>query len=144
MATVTSTFEFPSVDDRPDASVLIYDGHCKFCRANIRWISAIDEGKVAYISLHDPFVKDRWPELSHEQLMKHIYLIDGDQKYPGAAAFKQLSRKLKMLWPIMPLMHIPFSLPVWQFFYNKVARIRYRFGRIEDDCENGACSVHFD
>ena len=144
MATVTqSTADFPTLDERPDAYVLIYDGHCKFCRANVRWISSVDQGKVAYVSLHDPIVAQRWPDLTHEQLMEHLYIIDGNDKYAGAAAFRFLSRKLVAFWPLMPLMHIPGSLPLWQFGYDRVASIRYRFGRIED-CENGSCQVHFD
>ena len=143
MSTVETIPDFPTLDERPDAYVVIYDGHCKFCRANVRWISAIDQGKVAYVSLHDPIVEERWPELSHEQLMDHLYLINGEDKYAGAAAFRFLSRKLVAFWPIAPLMHIPCSLPLWQFFYDRIARIRYRFGKI-DDCENGTCRVHFD
>ena len=142
-APAVATADFPTMQDRPDAFVMIYDGHCKFCRANIRWISAIDQGRIAYVSLHDPIVRERWPELSYEQLMEHLYLVDGEDKYPGAAAFRFLSRNLVALFPIAPLMHIPGSLRVWQYMYDCVARIRYRFGRIED-CENGTCSVHFD
>lgn len=143
MATVEKTPDFPTLEERPGAYVVIYDGHCKFCRANVRWISAIDQGKVAYVSLHDAIVKERWPELTYEQLMDHLYLIDGDDKFPGAAAFRFLSRKLVALWPLAPVMHIPRSLPLWQFCYDRISRIRYRFGKI-DDCENGSCSIHFD
>lgn len=143
MSTATVPAEFPTIAERPHAYVVIYDGQCKFCRANVKWISAIDQGKVSYISLHDPEVAERWPELTHEQLMKHLYLVDGDDKYRGAAAFRFLSRKLVALWPIMPVMHIPGSLPLWQFIYDQIARIRYRFGKI-DPCESGTCSVHFD
>ncbi len=143
MSTVeTKAADFPTLDERPDAYVMIYDGYCKFCRANLRWISAVDQGKVSYVSLHDAVVAERWPELSHEQLMEHLYIIDGEDKYAGAAAFRFLSRKLVALWPLMPLMHIPGTLPLWQFCYNKVSRIRYRFGRI-DACEDGTCKVHF-
>lgn len=141
-ATINSA-DFPTLAERPDGYVVIYDGHCKFCRANVRWISAVDQGKVAYVSLHDPIVQERWPELSYQQLMDHLYLIDGEDKYPGAAAFRFLSRKLIALWPLAPIMHIPFSLPLWQFVYDRIARIRYRFGKT-DDCDNGSCSIHFD
>ena len=139
----TAPAEFPTPQARPHAYVMIYDGQCKFCRANVAWISAIDQGKVAYLSLHDPVVRQRWPDLTYEQLMKHLYLIDGDKKYAGAAAFRFLSRHLIALWPLAPVMHIPFSLPVWQFAYDRIARIRYRFGKV-DACDNEACSIHFD
>lgn len=134
---------FPTLADRPDAYVLIFDGQCRFCRANMRALAAIDEGRVAYISLHDPKVSERWPDLSHEQMMQRIYLVDDKgNKYGGAAAFRFLSRKLMGLWILAPLLHIPFSLPLWQFVYKWIAKIRYRFGRIEE-CEDGTCSLHF-
>ena len=126
----------------PDGYVLVFDGECRFCRANTRWIRAIDRNKIAYLSLHDQEVQERWPELTHEMLMEQIYLIDGDgQKHAGAAAFRFLSRKLPALRIMAPLLHIPGSLPVWQFAYKAIARIRYRFGRVEE-CD-GSCHLHF-
>ena len=146
MATISKERSFPAPTDRPGAKyVLIYDGHCRFCAANIQWISAVDQGRVAYLSLHDPEVQSRWPDLSYEQLMKHMYLIDLEtgSKYPGAAAFKFLSRKLVAFWPIAPLLHVPGTLPIWQFLYSRIARVRYSFGRIKEECD-GTCELHFD
>lgn len=144
MATAESNIaKFPTPSERPGAYVLIYDGHCKFCQANMRCLAAIDQGRVAYISLHDPMVAENWPELTYDQLMERIYLIDHQgHAHGGAAAFRFLSRKLMALWPLAPLLHIPGSLPIWQFAYKQIARIRYRFGRI-DECDNGSCAVHF-
>ena len=146
MAIASKERSFPTPVDRPGSRyVLIFDGHCRFCRANIQWIHAVDQGRVAYLSLHDPEVQSRWPELSHEQLMKRMYLIDlkSGAKYPGAAAFKVLSRKLMAFWPVSPLMHIPGSLPVWQYLYSCIARVRYSFGRVKEECD-GTCELHFD
>lgn len=134
---------FPTLAERPDAYVLIFDGQCRFCRANVRWIAAIDQGRIAYVSLHDPIVAERWPELTHEELMSQMYLIDDQgRKHPGAAAFRFLSRHLVGLWILSPFLHIPGSLPVWQFFYKRIARLRYRFGRL-DACDDDACELHF-
>ena len=75
--------------------------------------------------------------------MDRIYLVDNKgNKHGGAAAFRFLSRKLIALWILAPLLHIPYSLSLWQFVYKRIAKIRYRFGRIED-CEDGSCSLHF-
>ena len=146
MATVTSpTKTLPSPTERPNAYVLIFDGKCKFCWANVGSLAKIDQGKVAYLSLHDPIVAERWPKLTHEMLMDRIYLIDQqNNKLGGAAAFRFLSRKLIGLWLLAPLLHIPGSLPLWQFVYRCIAKVRYRFGRIEDECEDGTCHLHFE
>ena len=135
----------PSPSERPEADILIFDGQCRFCWAQMVRLHAIDTGGgLAYFSLHDPEVARRWPELSYEELMRHIYLVEanGDQ-HAGAAAFRLLSRKLRWLWWLAPIMHIPGSLPIWQFVYRQVARIRYRFGRVEE-CEGSTCSLHYE
>lgn len=141
-STTPTTMNFPTLEQRPDGYVLIFDGHCRFCQANMRWLAKIDQGLIGYVSLHDPVVRERWPELTYDQLMQQIYLIDHQgQKHGGAAAFRFLSRKLRGLWWLAPLLHIPGSLPLWQFLYKRIARIRYRFGRVEQ-CDDGTCSLH--
>ncbi len=144
-ATASAPVSLPSPADRPEADILIFDGECRFCRAQIRRLHAIDtRGRLAFLSLHDPETSRRWPELTYDELMDHMYLVDGSGgQHAGAAAFRYLSRKLPLLWWLAPLMHIPGSLPLWQFIYRQVARIRYRFGRVEE-CDKGSCSLHFD
>jgi predicted DCC family thiol-disulfide oxidoreductase YuxK len=131
--------------DAPEADILIFDGHCRFCLAQVRRIQACDGGhRIAFLSLHAPEVAERWPELSHDELMAHMVLIDhgSGRKHSGAAAFRFLTRRLPRLWLLAPLMHFPGSLPIWQFFYHQVAKIRYRFGRT-DECDEGTCHIHF-
>jgi predicted DCC family thiol-disulfide oxidoreductase YuxK len=75
--------------------------------------------------------------------MRHMVVVDqAGGRHRGAAAVRYLSRRLPSLWWLAPVMHIPFSLPLWQWMYQQVASRRYRFGRT-DDCTDGACSIHF-
>ena len=142
-ATDTSPAVLPTLADRPTGFVVIYDGHCRFCLANMRCLRKIDQGKIGYVSLHDPVVLERWPDLTHDELMKQIYLIDQrGGRHAGAAAFRFLSRHLAALWLLAPLLHIPGSLHFWQYLYRQVAMIRYRFGRTSN-CDGDACRVHF-
>jgi predicted DCC family thiol-disulfide oxidoreductase YuxK len=124
--------------------VVIFDGHCRICTAQVRRLARFDcRGRLAYLSLHDPEVARRWPELSHDELMQDMYVIDPQGgKHRGAAAFRYLSRRLRRLWWLAPVLHIPFSLPLWQWLYRQVANRRYRFGKTAD-CSEGTCSVHF-
>lgn len=132
-------------DHRPGSDVVIYDGQCRFCRGQVERLAQFDRrGRLSFLSLHDPRVTERFPDLTHEQLMEQLYLIEpGGDRHAGAAAIRYLSRKLPLLWPLAPFLHVPASLPVWQWLYQQVARRRYRWGKLANDCDSGSCDLHF-
>lgn len=132
----------PSMEQRPDAAVVIYDGFCSFCHAQMRILSRLDvAGSLAFLSLHDERSNELLPGMSYEEKMRAIALIDrlGNRHF-GAQAFRYLSRRLPLLWWLMPVMHIPGSLGLWEWLYQKIAVARYRFGRRE--CDGGTCELH--
>jgi len=149
MSTIAKTTEtpakphLPTPSERPSADVVIYDGHCAMCTKQVHRLTWWDcQGRLAYLSLHDPEVARRYPDLSHDAMMREMYVVDqSGGRHHGAGAIRYLTRRLRRLWWLAPLLHIPFSLPLWQWLYNFVARHRYWFGKI-DDCENGSCAVH--
>jgi len=133
----------PNPSDRPDADVVIYDGNCRMCTAQVRKLAWWDcQGKLSYLSLHDPEAARRYPDLTHDMLMEQMYVVDRQgSRYGGAAAFRYLSRRLRRLWWLAPLLNIPGSLPLWQWMYRQVAKRRYRFGKT-DQCGDEACRIH--
>jgi len=133
----------PDPDARPGAHVVIFDGDCRFCQAQVARLNRLDLGRrLAFLSLHDPRVAERYPDLSHEQLMAQMFVVDPQGgRHGGAMAIRYLSRHQPLLWPLAPLLHVPCSLPLWSWLYHEVAKRRYRWGRVSD-CENGACAVH--
>ena len=135
----------PTLDNLPDADVVIFDGHCRFCLAQVERIYRFDGGqRLAFVSLHDPVVAERWTDLTQQQLMDALYIIDQDgTRHSGAAAFRYLTRRLPKLWLLAPLMHIPFSLPLWQLGYHWIARQRYRWGKTVE-CDGAICKVHLE
>jgi predicted DCC family thiol-disulfide oxidoreductase YuxK len=134
--------DMPTPVDRPDADIVIYDGHCRFCRGAVSKLARFDPGgRLAYLSLHDPEVHRRWPDLEHDELMKQMLLVDRHGgRHWGAAAFRYCTRRLPTLWILAPLLHIPFSLPLWQFFYVQFAKRRYLFGKVQS-CDSGSCHI---
>jgi predicted DCC family thiol-disulfide oxidoreductase YuxK len=140
----TAKTHLPTPDERPNADVVIFDGHCRFCTGQVQRIHRWDGGgRLAFLSLHEPVVARRYADLSHDQLMQDMYVVDRQgRRHRGAAAFRYLSRRLPRLWWLAPVMHIPFSLPLWQFLYRRVANRRYWFGKT-DQCDDGTCAVHF-
>ncbi len=123
--------------------VVLFDGKCNFCRSQINILRRLDSRKrLEFVSLHDPHVADSYPNLTFDQLMEQMWIVTptGDT-LGGAYALRYLSRRLPILWPIAPLLHFPFSMPLWCFLYRQVAKRRYKIaGR---DCEEGGtCSLH--
>ncbi|MEQ8789373.1 MAG: DUF393 domain-containing protein [Pirellulaceae bacterium] len=143
-----SAVHLPTPEERPDADVVIYDGDCRFCTAGVRRITWFDRsGRVAFLSLHDPRVAEKYDDLTHEQLMEEMYVIDRHgNRHAGAAGFRYLTRRLPALWILAPLMHIPFSMPLWRWAYRQIARRRYLFGKNkkDDGCDGGTCHLHYD
>lgn len=134
----------PDPDDDPAADVVIFDGQCRFCRASVRQLKRFDccSGRLRYLSLHDPRVAERYPDLSHEALMEEMYVVSADgHRYGGSAAVRYLSRRLPLLWWAMPILHLPGSAGLWRWLYRQVAKRRYKLAG--KACEGDSCSVHF-
>jgi predicted DCC family thiol-disulfide oxidoreductase YuxK len=123
--------------------LVIYDGHCNFCCRQIDHLRRLDgRNRLRFISLHDPEVATNYPDLSFEQLMEQMWLIPAEGgRCGGADALRYLSRRLPVLWPLAPLMHLPGAMPLWRYLYKQIAKRRYRIaGR---NCEEGGtCSLH--
>jgi predicted DCC family thiol-disulfide oxidoreductase YuxK len=133
----------PDPDALSDADVVIYDGHCNFCRAQVNNLRRLDVGggRLAFISLHDPRVTDWYPDLTHQQMMDQMYVVDNKgRRYGGADAVRYLSRRLPLLWLAAPILHLPGTANLWRWLYRQVAKRRYKLAG--KSCENDVCSVH--
>jgi predicted DCC family thiol-disulfide oxidoreductase YuxK len=146
VATLANAPHLATPAENPEADIVIYDGHCKFCTAQVKNLARWDGcgRRLAFLSLHDPEVASRFPDLTYDQLMQEMYVIDRrGKRHAGADAFRYLTTRLPRLYVLAPLMHIPFSLPLWRWGYKQVAKHRYLFmGKSTDACENDACSIH--
>ncbi|MFM8378967.1 MAG: thiol-disulfide oxidoreductase DCC family protein [Planctomycetia bacterium] len=125
---------------KPAQDTVLYDGQCRFCQArvaNLRWL---DRGRrFEFLSLHDDRVARDFPEISRERLLEEMFVVDTTgHARSGATAVRYLSRRLPLLWPLAPLLHVPGSLPVWNWLYRLVARNRMR---LSGTCAEGTCRV---
>ncbi|MFZ4083542.1 MAG: thiol-disulfide oxidoreductase DCC family protein [Pirellula sp.] len=126
----------------PNTSVVLYDGHCKFCIGQVANLRRIDIfHRLCFVSLHEPMVSKLYPDLTHEQLMEQMWVISpSGKRYGGAYALRYLTRLLAILWPLAPMMHIPGLMPLWSWGYRAIANRRYQIaGR---NCPEGTCSLH--
>ena len=139
---------FKTQSDLPNADVVIFDGECVFCRKSVTMLNWwVSKDQLAYVSLHDPSVAELCPELTHDDMMKQIYLISREDgsRHAGAEAVRYLSTRSWKLWLAAPFLHFPFSMPLWQWMYQLIAKRRYLIAGKEEVCdEDGTCKVHFD
>lgn len=141
-----ATCNLPDPDAQPGSDVVIFDGDCNFCKSQVGTLRRLDRcgHRLAYLSLHDPRIAERYPDLTHDQMMQQMYVVDRKgNRHGGSEAVKYLSRRLPMLWPAMPILHIPGSAGLWRWVYGQVAKRRYQLAG-KSSCTNDACSVHYD
>lgn len=121
--------KLPDPDERPSSDVVIYDGQCRLCRASARLLDRFDRrGRLSFLPLQDERAKERYPDLSREDLERHVYAIErSGRRHAGAAAVRYLSRALPPLWPLAPALHFPGSMPFWRWFYHQVSSRRHLF-----------------
>src|SRR3954454_12222547 len=103
MNTVAATAEptyLPTPAERPGSDVVIYDGQCRICTAQIRRLPWWDcQGKLSYLSLHDAEVARRWPDLTYDRMMQEMVIIDQcGGRHWGPEAVRYLTTRLRRLW----------------------------------------------
>jgi predicted DCC family thiol-disulfide oxidoreductase YuxK len=137
--------ELPDPDKYPDGDVVIFDGQCNFCKSQIRTLQRFNccGNRLTYISLHDPRVSEKYPDLTHEMMMEQMYVVDrAGIRHGGSDAVRYLTRRLPTLWLAAPLLHLPGTARLWRWLYQQVAKRRYKLAG--KSCDDDACSVHFD
>ncbi len=134
----------PTPAERPGSDVVIYDGECRICTAQVGRLPWWDcRKRLSYLSLHDPEVARRYPDLKHDDLMREMLIVDRlGGRHWGAEAIRYLSVRLRRLWWLAPVLWLPGTMPLWRWMYRQIANRRYKFGKL-DECADGACAVHF-
>ncbi|QDS94973.1 hypothetical protein FF011L_37570 [Roseimaritima multifibrata] len=132
----------PDPDDAPGTDVVIFDGQCRFCRAQVERLQRFDRGgRLSFISLHDPRVAERYPDLTHERMMEEMVIVDtSGNRHGGSNAVRYLTRRLPLLWWAAPILHMPGTARLWRWAYQQVAKRRYKLAG--KDCDGDACSIH--
>ncbi len=121
--------------------VLLYDGHCPFCRAQVENLKKIAGRRFIPESFQDKGVLKRFPGVTYEACMQEIKLVTGDGRVLGGAAaiFFTLSlapwlRPLRWIYPLPGLRQL------LDWGYARVAENRYRIQAA--DCPDGTCRLH--
>ncbi len=131
------------VANAPTRPTMLYDGRCRICTAGADRVRAYDRaGRVDVLSLHDPSVAQRFPEVKREHVLATMHLVQPDGSIDrGADAVREIMRLIPGARWLALLWLVPgFSL-LANLGYAWVAKNRYRFNR-KVTCEGDVCRIH--
>jgi predicted DCC family thiol-disulfide oxidoreductase YuxK len=125
----------------PPRDTVLFDGRCRFCIGQIAMLRRLDvSGRLQFTSLHERAVAADFPELSSEALQAEMFVVDRQGNARGGAlGWRYLTRRLPLLWPLAVLLHVPGSMPLWNWIYRLIARNRHR---LAGTCADGTCRIH--
>ncbi|HJL17012.1 MAG TPA: DUF393 domain-containing protein [Sandaracinaceae bacterium LLY-WYZ-13_1] len=145
MATICVTF---APGARPDEPVVLYDGHCRFCKSQMRNLLRFARpGALAPVDFQDPDQLARFEGLSHDRCMEAMHLVLPDGRvYRGMEAAVRAVLTRPVLGAVAWLYYLPGLRQLLDAIYRAIAKRRYRLaGRriAEEGCDGGTCAVHF-
>lgn len=121
--------------DKESQNILLFDGICNLCSAAVRFVIKRDpDRKFKFASLQSATGR-QWLEKMGltEESTDSFVLIQGDRFFLRSSAALRVLREIGGGWKFFYVFMI-IPKPIRDFFYNQVARSRYRiFGR-QDSC----------
>jgi lipase maturation factor 1 len=117
----------------PDEPLVIFDGHCGFCRIWIEYWKVITRGRVAYAPSQE--VASRYPQIPPEEFGQSVQLVmpasspdqDGDVLRGARAVFVTLTCAPGMAWLLWAYQHVPGFAAVTEAAYRWIAAHRTFF-----------------
>ncbi|MBA3833123.1 MAG: DUF393 domain-containing protein [Chthoniobacterales bacterium] len=118
--------------ERSEARVwtLVYDGYCPLCIRTMTQLDVLDGGRrLRFVDLERESARAQAlvPRLSPEAMREQMAVVTPEGRVlRGFYAFREVSRRLPMLWALVPLMYAPGSEWVGTRVYAWVAANRAR------------------
>ena len=117
--------------------LLIYDGHCGFCRWCLRLLKITDLFDVLEYKSFYEYLDEKKPlpaGLWIDEVQKRMYLVlNSGKKFAGYEVFRRICWSMPMMFPLIPLIYFPGMGVIGPRLYDFVAKRRRCLGR-------GACS----
>jgi predicted DCC family thiol-disulfide oxidoreductase YuxK len=130
---MTAIAEEPKAAAAAEGPVVLYDGVCGLCDRSVQLILRNDRrGRFRFAALQSAagaalLRKHGLPPAA----LDSVVLVEGGRAWRKSAAALRIARRMDAPWPLLwPLLVVP--RPVADFFYDLVAKNRYRiFGKLD-------------
>ena len=116
-------------------AIVLFDGFCNICSGLVLFIIRRDPGMhFMFAASQSTSGKKLLQEYGIAELTRHSIILIRDQKiYQKSGAMLRISRRLRGFWPLFyGFIILPQAFR--DFFYDMIARNRYRFYRKRDQC----------
>jgi predicted DCC family thiol-disulfide oxidoreductase YuxK len=116
--------------------VALYDGDCGFCtRWRDRMAARDRHGRVEWLSVHDPSIAERFPDLDRQDALRQMYVFDpGGMVTKGAEGWVTLFSAIDRLTWVAALSRIPGVAFLMGRIYRFIAERRYRISCATAPC----------
>jgi lipase maturation factor 1 len=107
--------------------LLIFDGHCGFCRIWIEYWKALTAGRVEYAPSQD--VGHLYPQIPEQNFRESVQLVmpDGEVSSGARAVATTLTYASAMSWALWAYEHLPWLAPASEAAYRVIATHRNVF-----------------
>lgn len=112
--------------------VVVYDGICVLCNFFLRWMLRNDSGKhFRYTNFQSVFIHKHYPNINPFDSI--IVITKDDRKLYKGQAILYILKKLKRLKLVRSVLNL-LPIKLINFFYDIIAKIRYRIFGKYDSC----------
>lgn len=127
--------------------VLVFDGECRFCQAQVKRLTRWAGPQLAPLPLQQPGLLGALG-IDHAEAMRAMQLVTQDgQIFWGVEAVVHALRRRPLLGRLLKLYYLPGCRQLADLVYRLIAKYRYRImGRAiaRGECDGGSCSLHFE
>ena len=125
----------------PALPVILYDGHCRFCIAQMRNLERwLPRGRYEALSFQEPGVLERFPGVTHELAMQAMIFIDQQGRVFRGMEAAVRAVALRVAGKLAFGYYVPGVRQLLGAIYAKIAANRYALAGKE--CEGGTCALH--
>ena len=106
---------------------VLYDGNCGFCQRSARLLQTLDIlNGLEWVDFRRTKVDVDLERLEHE-----MAAIARGRTYFGFSAYRAISWRLPILWPLLPFLYLPGVPVLGEAVYKRIARRRHDICRID-------------
>ncbi len=118
----------------PDGSIVFFDGVCNLCSGAVKFVIRRDrKQQFKFASLQSSFAQDFFGQFGIPKSFDSIVLFHKGEFYTRSDAALRIASKMDFPWPILYGLKI-FPKGIRNFIYDFIARNRYRWFGISDQC----------